>query len=58
MGAHSLGGAKLSNSGYTGVWTPGAANNFDNSFYKHMIDEKISWKNIVSKTTFTFFQIL
>ena len=48
MGAHTLGGVRDNGQGYSGVWTPGEINNFDNSFYKHLIDGTIMWKNMVS----------
>ena len=47
MGAHALGGATLINSGYTGQWTPGKANVFDNEYYKRLNDASLTFTNRV-----------
>ena len=39
MGAHTLGGAKASNSGYAGVWMEGEKLYFNNQFYKRMTED-------------------
>ena len=48
MGAHALGGAKKSQSGFNGYWTKGEKTRFDEKFYANMIDKEIDWKNVVS----------
>ena len=47
MGAHTLGGAKKSHSGFSGYWTKGEKTRFDEKFYSNMIDKTISWENVV-----------
>ena len=56
MGAHSLGGAKLENSGYKGLWTtdpsdgsrPDNKDVFDNQFYQRLHEPFWTFTNIVS----------
>ena len=45
MGAHSLGMASKSNSGYQGIWIPGGQFSLDSDYYAHMIDPRITWFN-------------
>ena len=47
MGAHSLGMASKSNSGYQGIWTPGGQFSLDSDYYANMIDPNRTWQNKV-----------
>ena len=49
MGAHSLGMAEKSNSGYQGIWTPEARFSLDSAYYSAMIDPNVQWTNKVRK---------
>ena len=49
MGAHSLGMASKSNSGYQGIWTPGGQFSLDSEYYANMIDPNRTWQNKVGK---------
>jgi len=45
MGAHTLGQMKAENSGHQGVWTVGEANEFNNQYFKDLVDPSISWNH-------------
>jgi len=45
MGAHTLGQMNAENSGHSGVWTVGEANDFNNQYFKDLVDPSISWKH-------------
>jgi len=47
MGAHSIGGAFLFNSGYSGKWTGIQNRGFSEIYYKNMINPSLSWTNVV-----------
>ena len=49
MGAHTIGACNRANSGYLGIWTTGAVREFDNTFYKLMLEDSstLAWSNIV-----------
>ena len=51
LGAHSLGSASKENSGYEGPWNPINSHSFSNTYYRMMIDPKMSWRQVVSKST-------
>merc|ERR1719397_2317677 len=44
MGAHTLGGAEIFNSGFNGVWVTDEAQYFNNKYYSHMTDDSVNWK--------------
>jgi len=48
MGAHTVGACNRANSGYLGIWTTGAVREFDNTFYKHMVEDSstLAWSNV------------
>ena len=48
MGAHSIGGAFPTNSGYNGKWTGPQNQGFSELFYANMINASITWTNNVS----------
>ena len=48
LGAHTLGLAQTNQSGYDGFWLQGKSKDFDNEFYKVMIDPNVVWENRVS----------
>ena len=48
MGAHSLGGALPTNSGYAGKWTGGQNPGFNELFYLNMVNATNKWVNTVS----------
>lgn len=43
MGAHTLGSAKIENSGYIGAWILAEAGDFNNRFYTYMLNNSVSW---------------
>merc|ERR1712181_169044 len=45
MGAHTLGQMNAENSGHSGVLTVGEANDFNNQYFKDLVDPSISWKH-------------
>ena len=45
LGAHSLGQATPVNSGYSGQWTPGEIDVFDNHYFEAMLDKTLKWEN-------------
>jgi len=45
MGAHTLGQMNAENSGHSGVWTVGEANDFNNQYFKDLVDPSITWKH-------------
>ena len=51
LGAHSLGSASKENSGYEGPWNPINSHSFSNTYYRMMIDPKMSWRQVVSLCT-------
>ena len=48
MGAHNLGGASRTNSGYSGLWTPGNKAKFNTEFYQHLANVDLTYDNVVS----------
>jgi hypothetical protein len=48
MGAHSLGGAHLSNSGYQGKWSDPQNVGFNELYYRNMINPRNKWINVVN----------
>jgi hypothetical protein len=48
MGAHTIGMADKSQSGFEGYWTPGEESVFNTTYYEAMIDPTLKWKNVVS----------
>ena len=48
MGAHSLGGAHASNSGYSGNWTS-YSQGFSEFFYAYLTTDDFEWTNVVRK---------
>ena len=50
MGAHTLGAADVSASGYRGAWITDEPRNFDNHYYVNMLNTSgITWEAIVRK---------
>ena len=47
MGAHSLGGAHLSNSGYQGKWSGPQNIGFNELYYLNMVNPRNKWINVV-----------
>ena len=47
MGAHSLGRARTFNTGYSGLWTPGRTELFNNEFYRLLNDASLRFINRV-----------
>ena len=47
MGAHTIGMAEKSNSGFDGYWTPGEESVFNVTYYEAMIDPSLKWINEV-----------
>jgi len=45
MGAHTLGQARIQNSGFNGTWVTGEGTMFNNKFYKLMVDESLCWEH-------------
>jgi len=43
MGAHTLGNAEISNSGFHGTWVNNEQAYFSNQYYKNIVDDTISW---------------
>ena len=48
MGAHSFGGAKTTNSGYSGKWTGSQNNGLSEVFFANMVSSDITWKSTVN----------
>ena len=48
LGAHTLGKAKLENTGHAGFWTPSEADVFNVTYYENMATKKLKWENTVS----------
>jgi len=45
MGAHTLGNAEITNSGFHGTWVQGEAGQFNNKYYSNMlVDAGVDWK--------------
>merc|ERR1740128_1271050 len=45
MGAHTLGRASTSNSGFQGTWIANEADLFNNEFYKKLSDPDLTWRH-------------
>ena len=43
MGAHTLGSAKLLQSGYLGPWIDDSPRSFDNRFYEFLVTDDLTW---------------
>jgi len=45
LGAHTLGKMTAENSGHSGPWTVGETTDFNNQYFKDLVDPSISWKH-------------
>ena len=44
MGAHTLGGADIFNSGFNGVWVNNEQQYFNNKYFSHLNNQLVSWR--------------